>query len=170
MTAGDVVLGRDDSFSVCLKTISGDDQDLLRRWRNRHRHAFFHRQVLTAEDQARWFRGYLERPDDFMFMVRVGPEPVGCMGIRLTTRGWDVYNVIRGVESPATKGCMRQALSMMLKFAVGERMLPVYALVIEGNPAVAWYERNGFRIVRHEVDHHVMKHDPGGGVAIGTSR
>lgn len=148
MTAESIRLGRmDDQSGPWLRGAGLGDQETLRRWRNAHAHRFFHQQPVTPELQQCWFDGYLGRPDDFLFMVVAGEEPVGCIGIRFRDGVWDVYNVIRGSDSRGSAGFMSLALAAVIEFARGRRPAAVRADVLTDNPARAWYLRNGFILV-----------------------
>ena len=54
-----------------LSLVSATDANLenLRIWKNNHRTSFFYQETIQPEQQKRWFQGYLERADDYMFMV-----------------------------------------------------------------------------------------------------
>lgn len=138
-----------------LRSVNAGDQDLLRTWRNATRGSFFQTAEVDADGQKRWFQGYLGRSDDFLFMIMAGDAPVGCAGVRQRDGGWDVYNVIRGVRTAASRGFMGRGLSLAVAFARERLELPVTAVVLAANPAVAWYLRQGFEIVdrRPEIVH-----------------
>ena len=61
---------------------------------------FSDQEIITPEAQGRWFKNYQERPDDWMFVVRVEGQTIGCMGFRLIDLEADVYNVILGGPEP----------------------------------------------------------------------
>lgn len=65
------------------------------------------------------------------------------MGFRYINGKADVYNVMRGVAGK--KGTMGLALRRMCNYAL--QMYPgiLGVKVLRDNPAVAWYERNGFK-------------------------
>jgi ribosomal protein S18 acetylase RimI-like enzyme len=158
MTSEAVVVGPPDQLTEpWLRAVGVADQDLLRDWRNANRAAFFEAAVVDEDGQRRWFRGYLGRADDFLFLVMAGDVPVGCVGVRLVDDGWDVYNVIRGVRTAASRGFMGRGLRMAIAFARGRRDLPVTAVVLASNPAVAWYARQGFVIVGQRPESVLMR-------------
>lgn len=134
--------------AVSLRQARRADLDNLRRWRNRHRHRFFHNGRISPEDQQAWFREYRRRRDDFLFVVRHRDLPVGCIGIRRTEAGWELYNVIRGRRPSGSAGCMSAALDAVIAFARKAADAPVLLKVLPDNPAAAWYARNGFRVIR----------------------
>ena len=79
---------------LALRSIAEIDCENLRVWKNENRQAFFYKQEISYQDQRRWYKDYLTRPDDYMFVVVPGSD-VGCMGFRFLEGKIDVYNVIR---------------------------------------------------------------------------
>lgn len=145
-------------MSLALRTASWDDQNNLRDWKNSQRNFFFHTDIISSEQQSEWFNGYLCRPNDFMFIVLVQDVEIGCMGIRLLESEWDVYNVIIGKSEYSKKGYMSQSLDLMLRFAYERQFCHVRLKVLKINPAVTWYQNNGFVILSEGDDHYVMQH------------
>lgn len=137
---------------VALHSIKLSDQENLRNWKNANRQSFFYQQIISSDDQQKWFEAYLKRDDDFMFIV-MAAEPIGCMGFRFSDQVWDVYNVILGRPEFGRKGHMSHALQMMCSFARQLALIPITAKVLKDNPAVSWYKRNAFRVVAIQFDH-----------------
>jgi hypothetical protein len=158
MTSTRLVVGQPRSVTQpWLRPVGAEEQEALREWRNAHRDAFFHTDVISPEGQRRWFQGYLQRPEDFLFLVMDRDSPIGCVGVRLLGQEWDVYNVIRGVQSAASQGFMGLGLRMLVEFARDRHDLPVQAVVLADNPAVDWYLQQGFRIVGRRPGSVVMR-------------
>jgi Acetyltransferase (GNAT) domain len=148
MTSATIELGRtDDAARPWLRLAGADDQELLRSWRNSHTSRFYNQEAVTPEGQRRWFEAYLERPDDYLFMVMEGDHPVGCIGLRFLDGAWDLYNVIRGVSTKGSQGFMSLSLGLVLGFARRTRQVPVRVEVLPDNPALGWYISNGFAVV-----------------------
>lgn len=130
-----------------LRTVDVADQELLRQWRNTHRGAFFRQETISQKGQRQWFADYLQRDEDFLFLVMQDEVPYGCLGVRRDANLWDIYNVIRGVNPPETKGGMSAALRHVIAFALARHVSPIQATVLSANPAVKWYEGLGFQTV-----------------------
>ena len=143
---------------ISLRKARKSDLEDLRRWRNRHRNRFFDTGKISADAQRQWFKEHLKRSNDFLFVICHRRLPVGCIGIRMTGAGWDLYNVIRGRSPGSSAGCMSTALAAVIDRARKIEDVPVWAKVLKGNPAAAWYERNGFRIAAHRKTFLLMKH------------
>lgn len=142
----------EQDFSVELIPSVHADIQYLRELKNLHREFFFYKDIITAEQQNVWFEKYLTRGDDYMFIVQTNNQKVGCMGIRLQDSCWDVYNVILGDHEFKGSGIMGRAFQLMLNFALSERDLPIRLNVLKNNPAIWWYEKNGFIITSDSPD------------------
>jgi RimJ/RimL family protein N-acetyltransferase len=142
---------------VSLRTAALSDCEHLRLWKNAHRGSFFFREIITADGQRAWFEGYLERPDDWMFVVLVGDEPIGCMGFRLREGQADVYNVILGRSENGGRGVMARALQLMCSYARARLRCEIVARVLKSNPAMSWYLKRGFNVVSEEDTHYLVK-------------
>lgn len=133
------------------------DAELLRQWKNANRQAFFHREVISVSGQTEWLHEYLDRDDDYMFLVIEAETVVGCMGFRRIDDAVDVYSVILGRPEYGGRGLMGNALRRMVAYAWQRYRLPVTARVLACNPAVKWYEHNGFRVVREYEGYHLLQ-------------
>jgi RimJ/RimL family protein N-acetyltransferase len=141
---------------VRLRCAELPDIEYLRLLKNAHRQFFFYKQEITEEQQEVWYSAYHERLDDFMFIVWLDDNKIGCMGIRLLDNKWDVYNVILGDNEFKGTGIMGQSFQAMLSFARGRRDAPIGLSVLKNNPAIWWYKKNGFKIDSETPDHFEM--------------
>ncbi len=136
-----------DVIKLELRTINYQDLDSLRTWKNEQREYFFFKDLISQEQQRKWYLSYQERPEDHMFVVVVNDVSIGCMGIRLLDGNWDVYNVILGLKNYGGKGLMSNAFQAMLQFADSRHPNQITLQVIKENPAIVWYQKNGFKII-----------------------
>ena len=132
-------------FDVMLRAITPADLESLREWKNTHRLSFFYQEIITSEQQAQWFQGYLARARDYMFVVQCANEPVGCMGFRMLDQRADIYNVILGRSESGGKGLMSRAIRLLCSFIAAEFTRDIGAQVLLSNPARVWYRKNAFR-------------------------
>ena len=130
--------------SLTLRVANENDLENIRQWKNEQREFFFHKDIITPEQQRAWFAKFQARNHDYMFIVDLNGNAIGCMGIRLLDEVWDVYNVILGLTEYGKKGYMGKAFQQMLIYAQSIRKCPITLQVIKSNPAVAWYKKNGF--------------------------
>lgn len=151
-----------------LRSIESGDIDDLREWKNRNKASFFLKEEITPEQQRVWYNHFCHRAGDHMFVVEQrtdrGWEKIGCMGFRrLPGEGCvDAYNIIRSHRiEPASFG-MGDPFRAMLAYAARlNDDLPIRCKVLIENPAIAWYERNGFSQIDEKEDHVVLELDKG---------
>jgi RimJ/RimL family protein N-acetyltransferase len=135
-----------DADSPWLRPIGPGDQETLRSWRNANTSRFYNQNPVSADRQQAWYENHLGRPDDHMFLVMDRNQAIGCIGIRFCDDSWHLYNVIRGVTTLHRMGYMSRALVQVMDFARKTRDAPVRAEVLADNPALGWYQRNGFTV------------------------
>jgi RimJ/RimL family protein N-acetyltransferase len=147
-----VTLHSDQPVPFAIRTITADDIELLRTWKNAHRKFFFYKEIISEEQQQAWFKRWLLEEHDHLFIVEVDKRSVGCIGTRLFQGTADVYNVILGDKQFKGSGIMSEALLATVAFSQFLYSgLPVCVRVLQDNPAIGWYERNGFtRIMANE--------------------
>ena len=129
------------SPAAVLESISASHLEPLRVWKNAHRDAFFHQSTITPAQQEDWYRLYLGRPDDHLFVIRAGAELIGSIGCRRETDGTDIYNLMRGCPGgPAD--AMRCAVRILCSFAGVCYGFPVHGRVGAANFTAARWQRS----------------------------
>lgn len=78
------------------------------------------------------------------------------MGIRWLKFHWDVYNVILGDSSFGKRGLMGEAFDTLLSYAQNLKSASISLQVLKCNPAVGWYQKHGFRVVKNNSDYLLM--------------
>jgi hypothetical protein len=137
-----------------LKSITKDDLDELRIWKNENRMSFFFKEIISSEDQQKWFSNFVNREHDYMFVCLLSNKKIGCIGFRKLDDRVDFYNIILGDSTVSKKGYM----SFGLKLAVCEAQkrypgLPVMVSVLKTNSAMGWYLKNGFEQTAELIEH-----------------
>ncbi len=130
---------------LSLRTIDEEDIEQLRKWKNEHRDFFFYKKVINEGEQKAWYQRWAQEDLDNLFIVESADQKVGCIGVRKFENTADVYNVILGDKRFGGTGLMSEALCATVAF--GQMLypgLPVCVRVLRANPAIGWYERNGF--------------------------
>ncbi len=145
-----------DIPDLSLVSATDDDQERLRKWKNTHRRSFFYQELIEPKQQVKWFRGYRDRADDYMFIVEEDGNPIGCMAFRAEDeKTIDLYNIIRGEEGQH-RVTMQSAMYVMLAY-IKERFpeRKIKCDVLKDNPAVKWYQKCGFAIL-DEREYYIM--------------
>ena len=139
-----------------FRSITKSDLEKLRLWKNEHRNSFFSKGLVSAQQQLLWYEGFLSRPLDFMMILEVSRQPVGCIGIRWLNDHWDIYNVIMGEREYSGLGFMSITFKEILLFADSKQKGPFKLKVLRKNPAVKWYKRQGFVVTEEQESFYVM--------------
>ena len=147
--------------NLILETVCIDDLEQLRAWKNENRQYFFNKNVISRDDQAKWFNDFSKREDDYIFMVKYGNLNIGCIGFRLLSDIVDVYNVIIGNKQYLSKGIMSFVLALMCSFIFDNYKNDITVRVLLDNPARKWYVKNNFFEICEKEDHVFMKLDVG---------
>ncbi len=135
-----------DKQILILRNATVGDLENLRQWKNSQRDLFFHTEIISVEQQKIWFNEFQNRVNDYMFIVELNGISIGCMGIRLLSNRWDIYNLILGKSEFRKKGYMGKAFNAMLNFALTVKKSEITLQVLKFNPAVDWYKKNGFNV------------------------
>lgn len=132
--------------NIFLSTLTHPSIHLIRQWKNNNKGAFFSKLHITCEAQEIWFHNYLNRVNEYMFLVHEpGGDLVGCMGCRMTNvESFEIFNVIRGVDKYRGSGFMALGIELILKFCLLNNAKFVWLSVLNDNPAYSWYQRRGF--------------------------
>jgi RimJ/RimL family protein N-acetyltransferase len=153
-----VTLQSDQPVPFVIRSITVDDIELLREWKNAHRKFFFYKEIITEEQQQAWYKRWSQEMQDHLFIVEVDKHSIGCIGTRLFHDTADVYNVILGDKQFSGRGIMSEALCATVAFSqLLYSGLPVCVRVLQTNPAIAWYEKNGFARITANDEFVTMK-------------
>lgn len=135
-----------------LRPVVPADAPLLSEWRFAASNWFlseFPRDVSATES---WIGALVENESRRLFMVEdQRSSPVGHMGLMKiypAQKSAEIDNVVRGIQSSATRGMMSAALAAMMGWAQEAYSILRFKLqVFEDNPAIAFYEAAGFQTV-----------------------
>lgn len=146
-----------ENDKICLRLLTSADLPLTLNWRNQDhiRKWFFYSDVIAIEQHIRWFEQYLERDDDFVFVIESIVDnylPVGQ--IALYHIDWPAKRAEYGrimIAEPAArgKGLGRAATRLILNIGFNYfHLQEIYLEVFENNLAArAVYNDCGFKIV-----------------------
>lgn len=151
-----IILSKKDP-DVTMKTIDANDIEELRKWKNKHKDSFFYKNIISIEEQIEWYEKYCNRQNDFMFVIFFKENRVGCIGFRMIHEVVDIYNVILGESQYSSQGIMKRALDILLNYIMQYYNYDITAKVLKSNPAITWYQKNGFEIVTTYNDYYLIK-------------
>lgn len=164
MVNSEFVLCFADHSGVRLRGISKEDIENLRVWKNRNKTTCFLNEEISPEQQQKWYEKFSRQDHDYMFVVeqKVGEDwkGIGCMGFRRLEMEAtiDAYNIIRAEKFEPALFTMGNAFLLMLAYAASLfNKLPVQSKVLVNNPAVEWYQKNSFSIVKTINNYYLME-------------
>ena len=132
------------------RTLAWRNQPHIRRW-------FVRGAVITSEEHRRWFEGYRERDDDFVFVIEeAGPpsRPVGQVSlyrIDWSRRRAEFGRLMIGEADATRRGLAGEATALLIDHAtttwgIRDIELEVFA---DNAAAIALYTAQGFRVAEH---------------------
>lgn len=135
-----------DGRTAVARPATWDDVELLRVWKNAHRHAFFHRAEISPEDQRRWFDAFSRRADARMFVLQLDGRARGCVGFRFVAPGeLELFNLILGDDSAPRRGLMSAFYGALERELAQRGVRRIELRVLRTNGVgIAFYERHGF--------------------------
>jgi len=140
-----------DFKHLSVRLLENKDLEFIRRLRNENRQHFLDSNYISKQDQQRWYKSYLLRTDDQMFVLEENGVSVGCgalYNIDIDKKKAEVGRFVIDV-SHRGKGyggiLIRLIEEMALsKFEIKELYLEALAANI---PAISLYKRMGYKKV-----------------------
>ncbi|MDX8437985.1 GNAT family N-acetyltransferase [Mesorhizobium australafricanum] len=136
--------------TVVLRLVEERDLETILAWRNRDEaRVWFKNSAKIAFDaHLAWYRSYLQKEDDFFFLVEADGEPVGQCGIYDIDKVSGRAEVGRFLVAPemAGNGFIGRSCAEIIRFGTGFLNLSYLFLeVMEQNTkAIRLYARQGF--------------------------
>lgn len=146
-----------------LRSITDDDVEELRIWKNKNKDSFFYKKEISPCEQSVWFQNYLQRDEDWILVAETMGmngewKKFGCLGYRVMEEMIDLYNIIRGNQT-TQKSSMRDMMLLLTSFLNYRYSMKIKCDVLVDNPAVEWYNKCGFFIYEKQEDYYVMMLD-----------
>lgn len=146
-----MIINKEIQFN--LRLIRENDIEDLRCWKNKYSQFFFDKKKITKANQKIWFDSYSKNPHNRMYILCLNEKNIGCLGIYDRKDHYELYNVITGDLSFRSTGLLSAALQELLK-SLDKK---IFVKVLDINPAIVWYEKNGFKLVKKEEDYSLFK-------------
>lgn len=139
---------------VCLISLKEEDIQLIRTWRNQDnvRSKFINQDIITEEAQKNWFKKYILKPDDYVFVIieKCTQKKIGMCALYNFIEDEECAEFGRfiiGDKDSHGKGYGKDALETALRVAFKTlKLKKVHLEVFKDNvPAVSIYEKCGFK-------------------------
>ncbi|MDP1459961.1 GNAT family N-acetyltransferase [Bacillus wiedmannii] len=144
-------LGEDN---LLIREINENDIEVIRKWRNQEqiRKYFINNHYINQNQQQEWFKNYLYKNDDIMFMIeetlefQEGIGTVALYNINQETQSVEFGRLMIGNPAATGKGFGKQAAILACKYAFEIlNMEKIYLNVLPYNMiAIKVYENIGF--------------------------
>jgi RimJ/RimL family protein N-acetyltransferase len=150
-----------DNGRVRLRLLEESDLPMTLTWRNQDhiRERFIHSNIVSSEQHQEWFKGYLQRDNDYLFIIEEMKDlqkPVGQ--ISLYNISWsegsaELGRLMIGDAEARGKGLATVAARLLVGVAFNQfRLKELYLEVFRHNSAaIAIYQQCGFQL-SHEHD------------------
>jgi RimJ/RimL family protein N-acetyltransferase len=140
---------------IRLRLLERSDLPMTLKWRNQDhiRKWFIHSEIISPEQHQEWFKQYLERDNDYVFIIEETQnfhKPVGQISlynIALDKKKGELGRFMIGDAETPGKGLAKQATRLLLEVAFNRfRLKEVYLRVLRHNPpAISVYQQCGFQ-------------------------
>lgn len=152
---------------IRLRLLEESDLPMTLKWRNQDhiRKWFIHSEVISPEQHQEWFKQYLERDNDYVFIIeetRNSHKPVGQISlynIALDEKKAELGRFMIGDAETPGKGLAKPATQLLVEVAFNRfRLKEVYLRVLRHNlSAISVYHQCGFRLERERDSLVMMK-------------
>lgn len=135
---------------IKLRLLTENDLELIREWRNRDdaKKWFKDSGYITLDQHKHWFEKYIDKENDFHFIVEANKAPVGQASVYNICRTKGDAEIGRFLVAPGHegKGYIKQACMELIKFCREDLQLRYIFLEVMSNnvKAIALYKNNGF--------------------------
>jgi diamine N-acetyltransferase len=139
---------------IRLRLLQENDLPMTLRWRNQEhiRRWFVYSDRITPEQHANWFSKYLERDNDFVFVIEEADilhKPIGQVSlydINWDTKEAEFGRLMIGEADASGRGLAREATELIVGYGFEQLGLQhIYLEVYEDNiAAIAIYQKCGF--------------------------
>ena len=146
--------------NIRLRPLYAEDLEQLRAWRNHDliRINFKDKRLISAEQQKKWYQGYLEDTTDFFFIIEeIGRfnRPVGAVSLYNQHDNTAEFGrfIIEAGEVQGN-GIGYKALLAIIQFSTNELQLnSIFLEVLKENVrAFNLYKKAGFVVCDHELN------------------
>lgn len=139
---------------ITLRPVVSNDLEKMRRWRNSDwaRSFFLTNEIISEEQQKKWYESYINKPDDYMFIIQLGDIDVGTAAlyhVDSTNRSSEFGRLLVAEEIARGKGVGEKVVASICNFALGKLKLKEVTLEVfsDNTKAIHIYTKAGFRLI-----------------------
>lgn len=134
--------------TVVLRLMEERDLETILAWRNRDDARIWFKDCskIAFDAHLAWFRSYLQKEDDFFFLIEANGEPVGQCGVYDINNGSAEIGRFLVAPEMAGKGYIGRSCAEIIRFSTGSLNLSYLFLEVmeENAKAIRVYTRQGF--------------------------
>lgn len=128
---------------ITLRSITKDDLEWLRMFRNKNREFFFDNRFISKKQQEKWYKS-LAYP---FFIIESHGEKIGTIAVKESLGQAEIHNILID-ENYRRKGILRQAIAIIEK----KYKTPLYVdVLIKNKEAVNAYKKLGFNLFAYRM-------------------
>lgn len=139
---------------LTLRSLAENDLELLRNWRNKDhiRTCFIYQEIITEEQQKKWFENYLNSSDDIMFIAEWESQPIGAAALYHVKEETAEFGRLMVGES-IPKGFGKRITKSICDFGFSILNLrEIYLDVFEDNvKALSIYKKLNFVVINSKI-------------------
>lgn len=145
---------------LLLRPLEEKDLATTLVWRNQDdiRKNFFYKEIISYEQHHKWFKNYLTKNDDIVFVGELAGELIGQVAVYDIDVITKKAEVGRFIISPkyAGKGYMKKLINLLFEVCDELKVDTLYLYVIPTNiRAIYLYEKLGF-VVKHNTTESIL--------------
>lgn len=139
---------------IDVKPLSFDECELLRELRNENKEYFFSSGEISREQQANWYRNYLEKENDYVFSVYCDDIWIGSASLyNIKNDEGEFGRIVIDGKRVNKNGLGTQAVEAVCRIGFDWLCLKRISLEVlsDNKRAVRVYEKAGFEYVGNKV-------------------
>lgn len=131
-----------------IRSAQKKDIEILRVWKNSNRGFFCHKEIITPEQQEKWFEHFSKQHDRQLFVCEKDLSLVACVGFKFIElpHKVELFNLICGEKRINGTGLMRVFFETLKTELSRKRVSEIELKVLKSNQkAIQWYFKQGFK-------------------------
>lgn len=139
---------------IDVRPLSSDECELLRELRNENKEYFFSSGEISCEQQANWYRNYLEKENDYVFSVYCSDIWIGSASLyNIKNDEGEFGRIVIDGKRVNKNGLGTQAVEAVCRIGFDRLGLKRISLEVlsDNKRAIRAYEKAGFQFIEENV-------------------